>query len=356
MYASALFAGCKALPEGPVTPDGYRPPEPTKDNIENMVRSVIKNMVYVEGGDFYMGNIVCFPDRKEELVQKYEIENIFCFADSSPVHKVTLDSFSLSKYEISYYEYDLFTQATDRPWIQENYLKPQWWGSRDRSLEAAIERFSGRRTGELPAAIDWFQAYDYCRWLGAVTGLPIYLPTEAQWEYAARSRGQDYPYATDNGELDLGKNYQPIGKNHLSNLDQWPPNPLGIYNMSGNVNEWVLDWYDEEYYQASPSSNPKGPTDGSMKVLRGGSYINDPTGNNVFSRFYKEIDYTHDIERNTRFELHAGVASFLHGARCAIHLSEPIDIEHLELDLSMPAPDSRAEWLATKDGRTANNE
>jgi hypothetical protein len=83
---------------------------------------------------------------------------------------------------------------------------------------------------------------------------------------------------------------------------------------------------------------------------------NNPEFNHNFVRAFKDIDYTHDKERLEMFNFNEGAALFKHGARCAIHLSEPIDIDNLKIDLSKPAPDSRAEWLATKDGRTANNE
>lgn len=356
LLAISLVTGCDALPEGPVTPDGYRPPEPTQENIKNMVRNAINNMIFIEGGSYVMGNVICFDGDRDENVKKWQIELIFCRTNESPLHKVTLNSFLLNKYEISFYEYDLFTQATHRPFIQERYLDPEWWRSRDKTMEAAIERFSKTRTGELPAAIDWFQASDYCRWLGAVTNLPIELPTEAEWEYAARNRGQDFPYATDNGRIDLGRNYpQRDDDSHLP-VDSFPPNPLGLHHMSYNVMEWVSDWYDENFYKRSPENNPQGPHDGSRKVLRGGITGNKPSFNHNFGRVDKDIDYSHEITWYKDLNITEGSASFSHGARCAIHISRPLDINKLKIDLSKPAPDSRAEWLATKAQGTEGNE
>jgi len=342
-------------PKGPITPDGYRPPSPTKENIENMVRNAIRNMVFIEGGSFKMGNVICFDGDRKMNAEKYQIQHMYCYTNEAPVHKVTLDSFHLNKYEISYYEYDLFTQATKRPLIQFDILNPKWWGQSS-SYESAKRRFSKLRTGEMPAAIDWFQASDYCRWLGAVTGLPVELPTEAEWEYAARNRGLDYPYATDNGEIEPGRNYPSKEQNKRRHpVKSFMPNPLGLYNMSFNVQEWVSDWYDENYYKHSPEKNPQGPKTGIKKILRGGVTKNKPSFNHNFGRVDKDIDYTHDKERLEMFNFKEGDALFKNGARCAIHLAKPIDIDNLKIDLSKPAPDSRAEWLATKDSHTSSS-
>jgi formylglycine-generating enzyme required for sulfatase activity len=336
-------------PEGPITPDGYRPPAPTKENIEKMIRNAIKNMVFIEGGSYMMGNVMCFKGDRKKNAEKYQIELMFCHTNAAPLHKVTLDSFYLNKYEISYYEYDLFTQATHRPWIQFDILNPQWWGQSS-SYESAKRRFLKLRTGEMPAAIDWFQASDYCRWLGTVTGLPVKLPTEAEWEYAARNRGQDFPYATDNGKIELGRNYPSKEDNKRQPVNSFMPNPLGLHHMGFNVQEWVSDWYDEDYYKHSPEKNPHGPKHGAKKILRGGVAEGKPSFNHNFGRVDKDIDYTHDKEILEMFSFNEGAALFKHGARCAIHLSEPIDINNLKIDLSKPAPDSRAEWLETQDG------
>ena len=347
---ACLVSGCERLPEGPITPDGYRPPAPTQENVEKMAREAIRNMVFIEGGTYDMGNVVCFTDKQDELVEKYQIINIFCETEQFPVHRVTLDSFYLNKYEISYYQYDLFTQTVKRSFIKQDFLDPQWWKTRGETLEAVIEKFTDFRSNKTPAAVDWFQSRDYCRWLGAITGLPIDLPTEAQWEYAARNRGQDIPYATDNGKQELGRNYPAENDHNLKTIDSHPPNPLGLHHMSGNVSEWVLDWYSEDYYTRSEKMNPKGPAMGTRKVKRGGDIDNSPSANHTFQRSSRNIDYTHDQEAIKKYDfIKEGNASSSHGARCAIHLAEPIDIDNLKIDLTRPAPDSRAEWLATKD-------
>jgi formylglycine-generating enzyme required for sulfatase activity len=356
LFSCDNVTGDFQTPEGPITPDGYRPPAPTETNIEHMIRNTIKNMVFIEGGSYKMGNVICYEGDRKKNADKFQIELIFCGTNEQPIHNVTLDSFYLSKFEISFYEYDLFTQTTNRPFIKSWYIDPKLWGQ-SRSYESAKRRFSKLRTGEMPAAVDWFQATDYCRWLGVVTGLPIDLPTEAEWEYAARNRGQDSPYATDNGKIDQGRNYPSAEQNkHRQPVNSFMPNSLGLHHMSFNVAEWVSDWYDENYYKHSPALNPQGPISGTKKIHRGGVARNKPSFNHNFKRVEQDIDYTHDKERMEMFNFPEGSATLSHGARCAIHLSEPIDIDNLTIDLSKPAPDSRAEWLATKDGQTENNE
>jgi hypothetical protein len=189
----------------------------------------------------------------------------------------------------------------------------------------------------MPAAIDWFQASDYCRWLGDVTGLPIELPTEAEWEYAARNRGQDFPYATVSRKIELGRNYPSKDDNKRQPVNSFMPNPLDLHHMGSNLQEWVSDWYDEKYYKHSPEKNPQGPVHGTEKVQRGGVADNNPEFNHNFVRAHEEIDYTHDKDRLEMFNFNEGEARFQEGARCAIHLSKPIDIDNLTIDLSKPA-------------------
>jgi formylglycine-generating enzyme required for sulfatase activity len=110
------------------------------------------------------------------------------------------------------------------------------------------------------------------------------LPTEAQWEYAARNRGQLVVFATDNGKVEPGRNiptYEWLEEHNnapegvlsspLSTYEVglFPPNPLGLYDMVSNAFDWTLDWYDEKYYAKSPERNPTGPATGTKKVRRG---------------------------------------------------------------------------------------
>ncbi|NVK03476.1 MAG: SUMF1/EgtB/PvdO family nonheme iron enzyme, partial [Flavobacteriia bacterium] len=134
----------------------------------------------------------------------------------------------------------------------------------------------------------WEDGKNYCQWLGTITALPFDLPTEAQWEYAARSRGQHYYFATNNGyrQKKDSSYYDPTtgywidytddevnASTRITNVDTFPPNPLGVYGMTNQVSEWVNDWYAKDYYLNSPEHNPQGPESGTEKVLRDASGV-----------------------------------------------------------------------------------
>jgi outer membrane protein OmpA-like peptidoglycan-associated protein len=121
--------------------------------------------------------------------------------------------------------------------------------------------------------VSWFDAVEYCKWLSSVSGKQYRLPTEAEWEYAARGGNKS-------------KGYTWIGGNNLSEVawfrenseaqgrivGQKLPNELMIYDMAGNAKEWCADWYNASYYKVSPAENPKGPDNGKNRVIRGGSW------------------------------------------------------------------------------------
>lgn len=155
-----------------------------------------------------------------------------------------------------------------------------------------------------PATVNWFGAKAYCGWLATTSKLPFDLPTEAQWEYAARSRGQRLLHATDNGKLEMGKDYDVVraegamrganaseiakyvdepGRNYpnseqrtrlggkrdssLIPVGSFPPNPAGIFGMAEIIHEWVNDWFGP--YNERSRINPKGPSTGIKRVTRG---------------------------------------------------------------------------------------
>lgn len=173
---------------------------------------------------------------------------------SKPLHEVSLDGFSIMAFKVTYEDFDIFTDATGNERINmgKDYIK--------------------ERKPRKPAGVSWYGAKAYCNWLAKITGLPIDLPTEAQWEYAARSGGKRVLFATDNGKLERFRNYPKEWENgtpFIPEIGQYPPNSVGLYGMAENTHEWVQDWFDENYYKVSPRKNPRGPETGTEKVQRG---------------------------------------------------------------------------------------
>jgi len=162
-----------------------------------------------------------------------------------PIHSVYLDAYYMDVTEVTFDQYDAFCVATSR----------------------AQPSDSGFGRGTRPVInITWYDSKAYCEWAGKR------LPTEAEWERACRAGTDTAYYWGDNAALagsyawywdNSPSGTQPVGGK--------TPNALGLYDMSGNVWEWVADWYDGSYYSASPGSNPPGPVSGTWKVLRGGS-------------------------------------------------------------------------------------
>lgn len=232
-------------------PSALAGPAQPASNAEDGVRvqdllAKVKNALRVlKGGTFQMG------DWGTESGSPYDIDTY-----SRPVHKVTLDGFSMLAYKVTYDDFDVFTDATG--------------GERVDMDPISISDRAPMR----PAGVSWYGAKAYCHWLAERTNLPFDLPTEAQWEYAARSGGTKVLFATDNGRIERPRNFPKEWeygekKPPLPDVGSYPPNPMGLYGMSENTSEWVNDWFDEDYYKNSPERNPSGPAKGIKKVKRG---------------------------------------------------------------------------------------
>ena len=122
--------------------------------------------------------------------------------------------------------------------------------------------------------VSWNDIQEFIQELNQKTGKRYRLPTEAEWEYAARSGGDEEKWAgtSDESELEEYAWYDKNSGRQTHPVGQKKPNALGLYDMSGNVWEWCEDWYDEKYYRNSPKNDPRGPSSGQYKVLRGGSW------------------------------------------------------------------------------------
>jgi formylglycine-generating enzyme len=174
--------------------------------------------------------------------------------DEKPVHRVWVDAFELAAHQLTNEEYGRFLAATKTPeplcWTDASFNQPK-----------------------MPVvAVSWSEAVAYCEWLSQGTGKHYRLPTEAEWEHAARggADGLLYPWGDAGTESvpDYAKRWisgpEPVGL--------YPPNPYGLYNLGDNVHEWCADWYDDGYYGRSPERNPQGSADGNRRASRGGSW------------------------------------------------------------------------------------
>jgi formylglycine-generating enzyme required for sulfatase activity len=203
---------------------------PTEEGSASIIASIEKQMVHVQGGTFTMG---CTPEQDDD-----------CHNSEQPAHQVTLSSYYIGKYEV--------TQAQWKAVMGNN---PSNFGDCD---DCQVQQVS------------WDDVQQFIQKLNELTNKNYRLPTEAEWEFAARGgmKSNGYEYAGSNNVEDVawhegnsGSKTHPVG--------QKSPNELGIYDMSGNVWEWCEDWYGD--YSNSSISNPKGPDSGSYRVFRGGS-------------------------------------------------------------------------------------
>lgn len=202
-------------------------------------------MVYVKGGNFFRG---CDDIRYSS--KEYE--------DERPVHRVNITSFNIGKYEITQGQWRKLMGILPESYIGENYIN--------------------KDCDDCPVVmVNYEEVQEFIRRLNEkYPGKNYRLPTELEWEYAARGGKYSgkYTYAGSNKLSTVGWYGKAKGATHP--IGQKEPNELGIYDMSGNVSEWCTDWYDKDYYKGTlDATDPKGPATGEMKVVRGGSFFED---------------------------------------------------------------------------------
>lgn len=192
-------------------------------------------MAYVPAGVFLMGNDGGSPDER-------------------PLHAVSLDAFYIDRYEVTNGLYKVCVQEGVCPSIRKNSATRDYY-------------YEDRKYVRFPVIfLDWNAAQTYCEWRGAR------LPTEAEWEIAARGADtRTYPWGEDIS-CNLANYGNCLGDTSGSTIYDIGESRFGINHMAGNVWEWVNDWYSETYYRSSPQDNPQGPETGTEKVLRGGSW------------------------------------------------------------------------------------
>jgi formylglycine-generating enzyme len=194
--------------------------------------------------------------------------------DEYPRHEVLVDTFAIDKYEVTNGLYLAFVKSTGHrvPQNPKNPTRNLWQG--DSITNSLVDR---------PVInVDWFDAEAYCRWAGKR------LPTEAEWEKAAKGTSdRRFPWGNvEPTAKHLNYNQRWMGEKTLMPVGSYEAgkSPFGVYDMAGNVWEWVNDWYDPQYYEKSPEKNPQGPKTGSKKVIRGAGWQNETPTVRIFTR------------------------------------------------------------------------
>lgn len=171
-----------------------------------------------------------------------------------PVHRVWVEAFELGVFQVTNEEYGQFLAAT-------GHRKPLHWDEPDFS-----------RAGQPVVAPSWFDAMAYCDWLSRNVARRYRLPTEAEWEYAARGGFEQKLYSWGDEPPESLPNYVSRWKTGPETVGRTGPNGFGLYDIGTNVHEWCSDWYLSDYYALSPERNPQGPPTGTRRASRGGSW------------------------------------------------------------------------------------
>ena len=245
-----------------------------------IIDNIIRNMVYVSGGTFTMG---ANSEQEEEIGDEIGDEINY---DETPTHQVTLSSFSIGRHEVTQEEWKAVMGSNPSEFV---------------GAQLPVENVS------------WNDCQKFIKKLNAITGKTFRLPTEAEWEFAARggNKSKHYEYSGSNDLDEVAWYYENSGDKKITftwdidgnseeDIDEQidlgieanhckthqimkkKPNELGIYDMSGNISEWCSDWYG--VYSSSRQVNPKGASSGSSRVIRGGNLINLTNNCRVSSR------------------------------------------------------------------------
>ena len=174
--------------------------------------------------------------------------------DEKPAHRVWVDAFALAVWQVTRAEYAQFLAATGKAappfWEDPNFLDPR----------------------QPVVGPSWFDATAFCAWLTDATGRTYRLPTEAEWERAARGGVEDALFPWGDAPPESLPGYATRWTLGPEQVGLYAPNAYGLFNMGDNVHEWCADWYDAQYYTRSPERNPRGPESGVRRASRGGSW------------------------------------------------------------------------------------
>lgn len=217
------------------------------------IKGVEFNMIYVEGGIFNMGTTI---EQDKDARQ-----------DESPIHEVTLSNYYIGETAVTQELWEIVMGTTI-----VKHAAAIGYGKNELGCIGANYPMS---------YLTWYNCQEFIEKLNKITGENFRLPTEAEWEFAAKggnkSKGYKYSGGNELKEVAWYERNSFTGKYYESfyPIKHKKPNELGIYDMSGSVWEWCQDWYDENYYSYSSNVNPTGPLDGVDKVCRGGDWCNE---------------------------------------------------------------------------------
>ena len=286
----SLLSGCR------VRSLQAKPAEPRQ-----AVNSIALALVEVPAGEFLMGGV----EPAAELVKAFPTygKTADYFDDEYPRHRVRIrHAFWLGKFEITIRQFREFTDASgykteaERDGFGGWGYDPQTGKCSGRHAQFSWRSPGWKTTDDQPVVnVSWHDAVAFCEWLSKKEHRKYRLPTEAEWEYADRA-GTATRYSNSNDPAELSKfarvldlsRHEKFG--HVQDLQIAPddpsafpepvgklaPNHFGLYDMHGNVWEWVSDWYGEHYYSESPVDDPQGPKEGELHVRRGGGWNSFP--------------------------------------------------------------------------------
>ena len=286
-----LMGICMACGSSPIEDENHE---------QNVEQPDLVDMVLIPAGEFLMGS----PEGEGAY-------------DERPQHKVYLDAYYIDKYEVTNAQFKEFVEATgyvtdaERNGFGEvfnpkepaffrrlniegvSWRRPHTWiDNPNRSHPDAWENYNIMDKMDYPVVqVGWYDAQAYAKWAGKR------LPTEAEWEKAATGTdGRIWSLETDfESNIEGITVYTNIASNNLAPVGNFPTDisPYGVYDMTGNVQEWVADWYAADYYFYIHQNNPRGPDKGKFRVLRGGSWIHQKSYQvRSANRAYQLSDYS----------------------------------------------------------------
>jgi formylglycine-generating enzyme required for sulfatase activity len=213
--------------------------------------------------------------------------------DQKPAHEVKLDAFWMGTHEVTWDAFELFLDKNYELMISEEPIGTIVDGLSRPSLPYLDMTFGMGKEGKPAIGMTQYGAIQYCHWLYLKTGIFYRLPTEAEWEYAARAGSKEsFFFGNDASQLDHYAWTKENSQGITHPVGQKKPNPWGLYDIYGNVHEWTSDQYDPAYYSRSPKDNPSNP---SLKlyprVIRGGSYQTPAAELTASKRYYSKPDW-----------------------------------------------------------------